>query len=405
MTVTARWDAGIWDADTWGPAGAVWGDTWDWWVQNGPTRAQTLSPYIVEARWTTDSYTPGDGTFRGDVQPGRLALRIVDPHGTLQTINKTGQIWGCYRPTGATWCFFVDTIARPLVAPGDPAGGYRVISASSWPARLTTTSYGTGRDAETVSARFAYLVGQWQSDYFLSLPAVTADITADNHVVPANVGAINPWIQIARDAAANGVFWLEAIRDPAGFGRWIVHYDLWGALNPYRSVPNNQIVAGTVTEQGIGDLVTKVSWAGTSAAGVATAFDQYGAYHSYGLMTYGPMRVLADLAGADLTAVTNTGAAILNDRGDPTYPYISAVSFVSGARRTPSGTIVAWDPTMMVWAPNNVMRLTVSGVVYSWRVTSTAHTLTARTWGATASLVRYTVPATLTPVATERLAA
>jgi hypothetical protein len=391
--MAGRWGSAIWGRDTWYAMPAGWGVDWDVWVQKGRVRAQTLTGYVVEARWTSDSHTPGDGTFRGDIQPGRLALRMVDVHGTLGVIDKLAQIWLCYVPTGAAWCFYVDTVSQPLVAPGDPAGSARVVTASTWPARLTTASNNATRPAETVSSRLTFLAERWNSDTALYLPAVSSGFAVDNHPMTANTAATTPWIQIARDAACNGVFYIEAVRDAAGVGRIVVHYDFWETA-PSRTVPDNQIVAGTVTTQGLANLVTLVHWSGTDAGGVVTNLDQYGTgWDSKGLIAYGPMRLWADIPGFDSVAVTTTGTRLLTDRGNEADPYVSSVSFVSGDRRTAAGAPVVWDPRVMVWNdPTYVLKMTVSGVEYRWRVTQTTYRLTAQAWTSDVALVKYTPP-------------
>ena len=80
------WDTGKWDTAEWGqpPQGeGGWGKDWRWWWQRGDAVAQfvDLTAMVVEARWTTDSHSMGDGTFRGDLQPGQLTLGCGTPPG------------------------------------------------------------------------------------------------------------------------------------------------------------------------------------------------------------------------------------------------------------------------------------------------------------------------------------
>ena len=85
------WSDGVtqWGAKTW-PAGAGWHDAWRWWYQydDQTQPAWDLTELVVEARWTTDSHTLGDGTLhRGDLQPGRLELQLHDPTGKVRGLR------------------------------------------------------------------------------------------------------------------------------------------------------------------------------------------------------------------------------------------------------------------------------------------------------------------------------
>jgi len=394
--VEQTWDVAAWDAGRWALR-PYWAGDWDWWYQYGTQRRYSLADVIVEARWDSDSYTPGDGTFRGDLQPGKLELHMIRRDNRFDSWSKLATIWACYLPTGATWCWYIDTVSRRFVATGDPAGVDIVVEALTWPSRLTTGSYNGQRPAETVFDRLTAVAARFGSDAGLVLPAWTGQIANDRHQLPAQSTPYYPWLQLVRDAAANGVAWLAPFRGSDGSGQAVLAYDYWEAVNN-RTLPPSQIISGSVTSDGIDDLVTKASWAGTDPAGVATALDQYGGgYGAYGIMQQGPMRVVGQIAtgGRDLAAVTATGNQILSDRGDPNERYLSSVDlFGPGDRRAANGTLTPWDPAAMMWRPND--SLTIDTYSYArMRVVSSSHRLTLRSWETTLNLAKMTAPTPL----------
>jgi hypothetical protein len=394
---TGHWDTdGRWDATTWGVE-PYWAGQWDWWYQYGTQRRYSLTDVIVEADWTTDSYTPGDGTFRGDLQPGKLTARMYRRDNRFDSWSKMATIWGCYLPTGATWCWYIDTVSARLVSPGDPSGVDLVVEALTWPTRLTTGAYSAARPAETVAARLGYVANRLGTDTGLVLPAWTGNIANDRHLLVAQNDGYHPWLQHVRDAAANGVAYLVPYRGADGSGGITLAYDFWQARTA-RTLAPSQIISGSVTSDAIDDLVTKVEWAGTDPAGTSTTVDQYGGgYGAYGILQQGPMRIVGQIAagGLDLAAVQATGTQLLTDRGDPQERYLSSLDLVGpGARRAPNGTLTPWDPATMTWAPNDTF--TIPGYSYAaMRVVAAAHRLTLTSWETTLTLTKATIPTAL----------
>jgi hypothetical protein len=364
-----------------------------------------LTASIIEARWSTDSHTLGDGTFRGDLQPGRLTLRLWDPKQRLLGVSKLGTIWGTYNPTGATWCFFLDSITVQLAPPGAPVLNEMVVTADAWPDRLTVSSYQSGRPAETVAARVNAIVARLGSDTGLVLPAVTGTVEADTHTVPAVVSVAGQstsvfpsFLQQLRDAASNGLLWLEAVPGAgAGLpGSLIVHYMLVETVAA-RPLTNDQVVAASIWEQSLAQLLTEVTWAGVNASGVATRYDTVaGGWGAYGLHQV-TLRVWGDVtAGGAQRAATDTMAAeILKVRGAPDAVYVDTIDMVSGDRTHPNGSPgPAWDATLMVWPPHGVaqwFRVTTSPQE-SYRVASSAHVLNSRGWTVTHTLEKFVQP-------------
>ena len=66
--------------------------------------------------------------------PARSRPAFWDPDHRLDNLDKLGAVWALYKPTGACWCWFYDSFARGLVAPGDPAGADCVFTGVTWPA-------------------------------------------------------------------------------------------------------------------------------------------------------------------------------------------------------------------------------------------------------------------------------
>jgi hypothetical protein len=393
--MTNQWDIARWDQDHWALR-PYWAGDWDWWYQYGTERRFSLADVITEARWDTDSYTPGDGTFRGDVQPGKLQLHMIRRDNRFDNWSKMGTIWACYLPTGATWCWFIDTVSRRLVATGDPSGWDLVVEAFTWPSRLTTGAYAASRPQEPVVQRLQWIAIRF-NDAGLIMPNWSSNIANDRHLCPAQPNNYYPWLQMVRDAAANGVAYLVPFRGSDGAGQITLAYDYWTANNP-RTIPPAQFLSGSVTSDGISDLVTHVQWTGTDPAGATTTVDQYGqGYGAYGILTQGAMRIVGQIAsgGLDLSAVQATGQQILSDRGDPNERYLSSLDLIGPTpRRAPNGTLTPWDPFAMTWAPNDVLTLDT----YSYakqRVVSASHRLTLTSWETTLNLVKYTAPTAL----------
>ena len=223
---TAQWDRGAeWSGGP--PPSGGWGDDWRWWYQVGPTVNRELNEMIVEARWTTDGHTLGDGTFRGDIQPGSLTVRLWDPNHVLDDLPKAGAMWAQYKPTGATWCWFYDSFTRGLVAPGDPAGADCVFSGTQWPLRFTTWTQFTNYPAQSAAARLAAVVATLNAQAgasALNMPAVAGNIAPQTQLVPAAPLQQQPsafqfypaYLQTVRDAATNGIAWMSAAAQSGG---------------------------------------------------------------------------------------------------------------------------------------------------------------------------------------------
>ena len=409
-----RWGVGKWGRNTWGhrtyPPGAVWGADWRWWYQDTATTYASwdITDLVVEARWTTDGHTMGDGTFRGDIQPGRLELRLMDPGARSSFIGLLGTIWARYEPTEATWCWFVYDVTSLLAPPGDPLRWDVVVTADTWPDRLKSGSYNSARPAETVAARLGAIVSRLNSDVGLRLPAVAGQIAADAHTVPAVVLAGTPtpfypaFLDQVRQAAANGVAWLEARSVPTPWtpGSLVLHYDLWNTATG-RLVSEAQVNSATPWTYGMEHIKTHVTWAGVNAAGVATTIDQTGGtYGAYGVQSLGPMRILGDVAagGAQLAAVQATGSSILADHANPAQR-VDLIVVTSGDRTHPNGSpSVLWDPTANVWNPTEPLqwyRFGPTNPLETYRVTQTEHRLTARVWESTHHLEMFTQPTPL----------
>lgn len=393
------WDQALWDVDSWWsrawPPGASWRDLWTWRYQYRETvhadGSWDLTQMVVEARWQTDTITLGDGTLRGDIQPGTLALRLQDQTDLLAGLSKLGAITATFQPTGASWWWAVNTVTRELLTPTDPTRYNIVVNADAWPARLTTGSYSASRPAETVSARLAAIASRLDTDNGLYLPDVYPDIAADGHTVAAlamaSDGSWPPFLQQIRDAAANGVAWVTAAATGVGGAiQLTLHYRLWDAA-AVRVITDDQIIAGPPVSSGIDDVITKVAWDGTRPDGTThdTINQLGGGWGSYGIHARGPLRVWGLIAtgGADNAPVTGTGQAVLSTYGSPDTKYVDSVSCISGDRSKggPNPT-VPWDPTVMVWQPHEVLRWhnPYAGADQDYRVTGSQHVLNAKSW-------------------------
>ena len=171
MSLSA-FDGGHWDVNEWNagpPPEPGWGDDWAWWYQVGTAGIIPLNELVVEARWTTDSHTLGDGTFRGDLQPGTLTARLWDPQHQLDNLDKLGAVWAAYKPTAQVWCWFYDQFARGLYAPGDPAAADCVFTGTQWPVRLTSSQGSLAPAVQTAAARLAAIVANLNAVTVLNL--------------------------------------------------------------------------------------------------------------------------------------------------------------------------------------------------------------------------------------------
>jgi hypothetical protein len=412
---------GTWDrpTDTWDAPGLVWQapPPWAWWVQSRAAIVTDITAKVIEARWTSDSYTMGDGTWRGDLQPGRLQLRMFDPGDTV--LSELNTIWANYRPwgdpnypTGHTFAWFVEQVSRRLVAPGDPTGDQIVVTANRWPARLVQPGYGTdSQPAQTVTARLTALATRLGTDANLAMPPTTGVIATDTHQCKATLAAADrsqapSILQLIRDAAANGIVTLDAVVDAVGVaGRLELRYQPWGTQTK-RAVPQGQVIAGPVSARGSDTLVTAASFTGTDLAAnqtLLTRNDPNWVINGQGWRQRGPMRCWANLnptTGTDTAAARATLDAIWTANHSPDTYGLSSITAQSGRRTGPHGgpPAAVWDPQWMVVHPTHSLTWTGPPGPSSdtYRVVSSSHVLTAHDWQVVHTLQRDS-PATQLP--------
>jgi hypothetical protein len=402
-----EWDQPAWDQVAWQtqrfPPGAGWGYDWQVWYQYAGAVTWDMTASVVEARWSSDSYTAGDGTFRGDLQPGTLALQVHDAAHRAETMSKLGTIWLHYSPANMTWGFYLDTITRQLVAPSDPTAADVVIQGSTWPIRLTTDClHSFTRAAERCDTRLSALAAWLSQNADLHLPRYDASIVADSHVAPAV--AATSWastvspsaLSLIRQAAADGVAWLSSSVDGAGLGKFQLNYARWEAA-PQRNLVASDVVAGIPYDSSMDTVITGVEWDGTGPDGTQIT----NTIGTTNIFTYGfvkvTMRVLANLnpGQADQSAVNLTGVNLLNVHADPTISKLSTVTCTSGARSTPAGALgPPWNPAAHVWNPSEVLHwVPPAGQAWgysNYRVIKTDHRLRAAGWDSAHTVEPYT---------------
>ena len=403
------WDGAHWDVNRWNagpPPEPGWGDDWAWWFQPGAAGSPiALNGMLVEARWTTDSHTIGDGSFRGDVQPGTLTARLWDPNHLLDNLDKYGAIFAWYRPTNAVWCWFYDNFARGLYAPGDPAAADCVYSGVTWPTRLTSLRNETGFAAGSVAARFAAIVAGLGAAG-LYLPKVTGAVAAQSQQMLASAADTSTgvllfpgYLAAVRDAATDGVAWLGyTTAGPTGPGAMVVHYARWETAT-VRILDRSQIVAGPPVTASIGWLITLLVWAATNGANAAAStFHLFGpSVSTVGVQGPGTLRLWGDVSttGApEWNAANATGVRLINDRADATEQTLSSISLQSGARWQAAGgqpSKATWDPYAHIFAPTDVARIDDgAGHLKDYRVQKSDHRLTSTVWQTTHYLEKYT---------------
>ena len=337
------WDNGRWDQSEWAgspPPEETWGTDWAWWYQVGTAApAINLNPLLVEARWTTDSHTVGDGTYRGDLQPGTLTARFWDPTHLLDGLDKMGAVWGMYKPTGAAWCWFYDSFTRGLFAPGDPAAADCVFTGTMWPPRLTSVGDETNFGAQTIAARFAAIVAGLNGarGSSLTLPAVTGAIAAQNQTISASptdsstgITLFPGYLAAIRDAATDGIAWMAATAAPPAAGALVLNYARWETAN-IRTLDRSQVVAGPAVTASIGWLISLLVWAAvngtTAAASTMHLFSSN--VNTVGIQGPAPLRLWGDVSttSAPEYAATNaTGVALVNGHSAATEPILSSPS-------------------------------------------------------------------------------
>jgi hypothetical protein len=409
---TSKWGQAAWVGGPAGPPGAGWGDDWRFWYQLGGVVVAELTDLVVEARWTTDSRTFGDGTFRGDIQPGKCTIRLWDPGGTLDTVDKLGAVWAQYQPTGATWCWFYGSVTRGLYAPNDPQAADVVYSGLPWAPRMTSDVYTeTGRAAESTTARISALVDQLTTTLLAwKMPVINKDIDTQSQLVAARVRQTTTpfnfypnYLQAFRDAATDGVFSLDAqCPAPGGPGNLIARYKRWETHND-RNLNTGQVIAGPAVDTDVTALTTYLLWTATRGdTGAQSTFnDGQGGSGAYGYS--GPsLRLYGDVSagGAELGAVQSTSDGALSVRSDPTVKHTSSVMVQSGDRFTSQGkpSTNDWDPRAHVWAPTDMCMFhpTTDGATtqFTW-VTHSDHILNAQMWQTVHTLEPWTIGAAL----------
>lgn len=405
------WDQGQWDGAEWAgtaPPDEGWANDWRWWYQTATTVNFELNGLLVEARWTTDSHTFADGTFRGDLQPGTLTAQFWDPGHLLDTANKAGAVWATYKPTGATWCWFYDSLTRGLFAPGDPQSSNCVFTGTPWAARLvsenTITNFRSQSASDRLNAIVAALVGQRAN---LSLPAITGAIANQSQMLPivaynTSTDLYPSYLQSVRDAAGNGVAWLAATapHTDTGPGALVLNYAKW-ETNIQRILDRSQVVTGPPVTAGVNWIITTITWAATDGNGTQTPGYNYNtAYQQWGYVGPSPIRVSGNLTPGqpEYLPVAATGDAITAAHTNPSELVLSSVALQSGRRTTPTGGLATatWDAYAHTFTPVEVARIKDdAGAAHYYRVTKSDHRLTSTVWETTHYLEKYVAPTPL----------
>jgi hypothetical protein len=401
---TAKWDTGEWQGAA--PPSQDWSKDWRWWYQTANTVNLELNGLVVEAIWSTDSHTLGDGTFRGDLQPGTLTLRLWDPGHQLDSLDRHGAVWALYKPTGVAWCWFYDSLTRGLYAAGNPLDADAVFTGTPWPSRLVTPTNDGNFPAQSASARLAALVNRLNtSANRLTLPTITGAVAAQSQMVPATVtsgtiGYYPDYLSIVRDAATNGVAWWTPVAGATGPGTLTLNYARWETANA-RTLDRSQVVAGPPTTGPIAYFFSICAFDGINAAGVQTSWLVTSANTVAGAQ--GPtLRVYGDItvtpAGAEFAACNQTANNLLADRSDPTEKVLTTVEVQSGRRTHADGSpaTVDWDPYAHRFSPVDVAALVDNnGTTCHYRVARSDHRLTATLWTTTHTLDKYTAASPL----------
>ena len=375
----AIWDASKWDQSTWQghrapPGWPGWADNWRVWYQVGPAVVAELTAKAVELRWTSDSHTFADGTFRGDIQPGKCSIRFWDPDHQLEGLDKMGAVWASYIPTGATWCWFYDQLTRAVVAPGDPNGADVVFSGVTWPARITSLQPAT-YPLQSAQARMIAVVAAINAAG-LGLPALSSNIAAQSQTIAAPATAqSDPFalypshLDTVRAAATNGVAWLGAGRSMTGPGVLALNYAKWETIAATRALDNSQVLAGPPASEAFGFMITQAGFAavkgdtGVKTSTYLTSTDT----PKYGYQGPLTIRLLGNVdrngGGPEAPGAYATVNLIMSVHDDPTLPYLSTVSPQSGTRWTAAGqpSAASWDPAAHVWAPTEQLSYTPPG--------------------------------------------
>jgi hypothetical protein len=404
------WDGAIWDTSHWqyAPAAVGWGSDWRFWYQvaDGAGGVVELTNLVVEARWTTDSHTMGDGTFRGDIQPGTVTVRLWDPGHQLDSLNKLGALWAFYAPTGAAWCWFYDSFTRGVYAAGDPTDADCVYTGTPWPMRATNPRYETNFPVASVNARLNAVV-TLLSNAYIWYPHVAANVAGQTQTcaavaVNSDDGTYESILQVVRDSAATGVAWLSAVGAPrGGRGSLALNYARWETANQ-RSLDRSQIVAGPSTTASEDWFLNWVGWSAVNGTTGVTTKNQFApaAVNPYGKQGPGRMRMWGDVSasGPEYNATNLTGQQIATDHNNPSELVLSSIDVQSGSRSTSAGapSPASWDPYAHTLAPTDTALLTDNaGATKLYRVTKSDHRLTATIWQTTHTLEKFTAPTPL----------
>jgi hypothetical protein len=315
-----------------------------------------------------------------------------------------------YKPSGACWCWFYDTFARGLFAPGDPAGADCVFTGLTWPLWWTNPRPQTQFPAQTVSARIAAVATQIGAVFGSNFPVVSSDVATQNQLCEATVpdtttGFYPGFLQVLRDAAATGVASLVATAAPAAgaVGHLVLNYARWETLGVARTIDRSQIVAGPPTTADTSWPINTVEWAAIDAAGAQNTLvynDGWNGAYSIGAHGPGSMRLWGDVtpAGPEYAGAHGTAAQLCADYNNTSEQLLSTISLQSGTRFTPDGKPSAadWDPYAHHLQPSDVASITDdAGAVKKYRVTKSDHRLTARVWQTTHTLAKFSEPSPL----------
>jgi hypothetical protein len=413
--VSNTWDTAgtVWDGAEWQgtpPTAPDWSKEWLWWWQNGNgSLTINLNPYVIEARWTTESHTMNDGTFRGDLQPGKITVKMWDPLNHLGALDKFGAMFAWYKPTNQAWCWFYDTYAQGLYTLGDPLGADRVFTGVTWPARYTNPGFSSNfnQSPASVSNRLAAIVGLMNTSTFRPPAVVVGAIAAQSQQLPQQLGGSDgkypSLLEMVRTAAANGVAWLSATPPTTDGGRFglTLNYARWETTNS-RVLDASQIIAGPPTTASADWVISAASWQGVKGDGTTNAWSAYssGNVGAWGYQGPSSLRIVGDVSGPPVNTaapenpgVSGTTTAMFNAYSDPTQQVLDTLDVQSGIHRTPAGGVspTAWDPYAHTFAPVDVVTLTHMNptATFPYRVTSSDHRLTGTIWQTTHHLEKY----------------
>jgi hypothetical protein len=286
-----------------------------------------------------------------------------------------------------------------------------VITATPWPVRLTNDRQETTFPAQSANARLVAVVNQLNSlSQNLWLPPITAAVAAQTQTVPATANTASPpttgttiarypgYLPVIRDAATDGVAWWTAVAGATGPGTLTLNYARM-ETNTVRTLDGSQVIAGPPTSASAGYVITLADWKAVNASGVASEYIVTGATNVWGLQG-SALRLYGDVtttASPEFNAIHTTSSNMLNARNDPSEEVLSTVDVQSGRRTGPTGgpSSASWDPYAHVFSPTDVAQIAHGGKTNNYRVTKSAHRLTATSWQTTHTLDKYIAAAAL----------